>query len=451
MLIETLGQFAVAQRGRALPPDVTHAAVRTVVDWFAATLPGAAMEPARLLAATLGDEVGGGRARLVLDGRAVPARTAALINGTAAHSAELDDIYRDGIYHPGAPTIAAALAVAEARGADGATFLRALAVGYEIGDRIAEAVNPAHYRFWHTTGTVGAIGAAAAVAELLALDAPCFAHALATATGLGAGLQQAFRAEAMSKPLHAGHAAEAGLLAALAAESGFTGALNILEGEAGFGRAMGNAARWETVTAGLGAGWRIARTTVKAHAGCGHTFAPIDAALELRQRGIDPRQIARITVGTYGVGVQVAGNPDPQTAFEAKFSIPFCIATAFVHGAVRLAAFAESGLRDAAVSDLLGRTTLAIDPGFDATFPRQRGATVTVVLTDGRGIMATRGTRKGDPDDPFSDEELRAKFDELAGAVLGAGQAAELAAALWDLPARPSVRDLPYARVGVRA
>src|SRR3954451_21919095 len=125
MLVETLGQFAVEQRARPLPPDATHAAVRAVVDWFAATLPGAAMEPARLLTAALGDEFGGGRARLVLDGRAVPARTAALINGTAAHSAELDDIYRDGIYHPGAPTIAAALAAAEARGADGGAFLQA--------------------------------------------------------------------------------------------------------------------------------------------------------------------------------------------------------------------------------------------------------------------------------------------------------------------------------------
>src|SRR6185312_7716993 len=188
-----LAGYLVRTRNSELGQEVEHAAVRAVADWFAAVYAGGRM-PARLVAA----------------GRRVPCRIAALLNGTAAHTAELDDIYRWGLYHPGAPTIAAALAVGERVGCSGEQFLRAVAAGYEVGCRVATAVNPDHYRYWHTTGTVGAIGAAAAAGEILALPAAGLAHALATATTLAAGLQQAFRSEAMSKPLHSGHAAEAG-------------------------------------------------------------------------------------------------------------------------------------------------------------------------------------------------------------------------------------------------
>lgn len=444
MILEEIGRFAVAQRSQEMPDAVTHAAVRCVVDWFAAAIPGARMEPIRLLAAALADECGQGQSRLVRDGSPAPARTAALLNGAAAHVAEVDDIYSPGLYHPGAPTIAAALAVAEARDVDGPTLLRAVTVGYEIGDRLAEAVAPTHYEFWHTTGTVGAVGASAAVAELLALDADRFAHALATAATLGAGLQQAFRSDAMSKPLHAGHAAEVGVLAALAAEAGVTGALDVLEGAAGFGRAMSVDARWDVMTEGLGQDWRITRTTIKPHVGCGHTFPSVDAALDLRNGGVDAGQIERIVVRTYGVAERVAGIRAPPTAFEAKFSIPFCVATAFLHGAVRFAAFDESRRRERAMWDLIGRTELVVGPEFEGAFPRQRGASVTVTLADGSSQTATRWTRRGDADDPLSDAELQEKFDELAGVVLGPESAAVLADALWSLPTRASVRALPY-------
>ncbi|HET9017506.1 MAG TPA: MmgE/PrpD family protein [Thermomicrobiaceae bacterium] len=444
MIVEDLARYVVEQRGRPLPDAVVQAAVRCAVDWFGAAVAGGAMEPTRLLAAAVGDEIGHGAARLVPDGRAAPARTAALVNGAAAHAAEVDDIYSPGLYHPGAPTIAAALAAAESRDADGPSFLRALVVGYEVGDRIAEAINPSHYASWHTTGTVGAIGAAAAVAEVLELNAARFAHALASAATMGAGLQQAFRSDAMSKPLHAGHAAEAGLLAARAAADGFTGALDVLEGEAGFGRAMSGAVDWSAVTAG-GDDPRITRTTVKPHVGCGHTFAPVDAALDLRQRGIDPDRIRRIRVDSYRVAREVAGIARPSTPFEAKFSIPFCVATAIVYGAVRLAAFDARRLDDPALRGLIERTEIAVDDEHERAFPRLRGARVSVTLDDGRVETADRWTRRGDPDDPLSDVELDAKFRELAGEVVGVVAAQRLGRTLWDLPHLDRVRRLPLA------
>ena len=118
------------------------------------------------------------------------------------------------------------------------TFLRGVIVGYEISTRIGESVMPSHYKYWHTTGTVGSFGTAAAVATILELNATQIAHALATVATMAAGLQQAYRMQAMSKPLHSGHAAEVGALAAMAAAKGVTGAADILEGEVGFGNAM---------------------------------------------------------------------------------------------------------------------------------------------------------------------------------------------------------------------
>jgi 2-methylcitrate dehydratase PrpD len=434
--------FAVAQRKAELDDAVYAGAARAVIDWFGATIAGAHMPPARILSSALESVGCGGRAELVGAGGTADPRTAALINGTASHTAELDDIYRDGIYHPGSPTVAAALAAGQHLGVSGERFLRAVAVGYEIGDQIAAAVQPAHYAYWHTTGTVGTIGAAAAVAEILQLDEDAFAHSLATATTMAAGLQQAFRSDAMSKPLHAGHAADAGVVAALAAGRGLTGALDILEGAAGFGAAMSSAPDWDKAVARLGSPWGITQATVKNHSCCGHTFAAVDAALELRAQHVDPDLVDSIEVRTYSTATKVAGNADPHTDFEAKFSLAYCVAAALWLGSVRLAAFSQESLEHPGIRSLLPRTTVIADPEFDEQFPARRRAHVTLHLADGSTRSHQRDTRKGDPDDPLTDAELQAKFDELAGPALGAESATRLADRLWNLRTRDSIAGL---------
>jgi len=208
-LVDRFAAFAEGFRARRLAPQLLHHAKRAVIDWYAALLPGAVAAPAVLLERALAEELDRGESRLAL-GRRATVRAAALINGAAAHTVEVDDIFRDGIYHPGAPTIAAALALAQARHSTGEAFLRAVIVGYEISTRIAVAMGRTHYRYWHNTGTIGCFGACGAASELLGLDAKRFAHALATAATFSAGLQQAFRMDSMSKPLHAGRAAEGG-------------------------------------------------------------------------------------------------------------------------------------------------------------------------------------------------------------------------------------------------
>jgi 2-methylcitrate dehydratase PrpD len=441
MIVGKLADFAVASRSAPLSDEVYHAATRALVDWYSATLAGSTMPPAALLRQALHTPGSGGRSALIPDGLAADPRTAALINATASHTAELDDIFREGLYHPGSPTVAAALAVAQHRGSSGEELLRAIAVGYELGDRIAAAVQPAHYVYWHTTGTVGTIGAAAAVAELLKLEPEQFSHALATAVTSAAGLQQAFRSDSMSKPLHAGHAAEAGVVAALAAAEGFTGALDILEGPVGFGAAMSEDPDWEGALADLGRPWAVTQATVKNHSCCGHTFAAIDAALELRAEGVDASTIEEIDIETYSTATKVAGYVDPQSDFEAKFSLAYCVAAALRLGSVRLSAFTPESLRDEGMRDLIRRTTVRASPEFDADFPGRRRARVTVRLSDGTSATRLRNTRKGDPDDPLSDAELRAKFDDLALAVIGPERTTALGESLWSMRTLGDVRD----------
>jgi 2-methylcitrate dehydratase PrpD len=228
MALQRFADYAAGLTVTDLPEDAIHAAKRAVIDWFASTLRGGLEAPATLLTEAFSDSAG--KALLYPSGHTTDPRTAALINGAASHTIEFDDIYRDGLYHPGAPVISAVLALAQAKGLGGPDFLRSVIAGYEVSNRMAVAVNPAHYEYWHTTATIGTFGAAAGAAAVLDLDANHMAHAMANAGTMAAGLQQAFRGEAMAKPMHAAHAAQTGVTLALAAEQGVTGVIDILEG-----------------------------------------------------------------------------------------------------------------------------------------------------------------------------------------------------------------------------
>jgi len=432
-IVQSLAAYGAQLPQQTLTPEVLHHAKRAVIDWYAALLPGAVCEPPTRLEQALADDLDHGRARLAL-GRAASTRTAALINGTAAHTIEFDDIYREAIYHPGAPTIAAAWAVAQETNASGLDVLRAVVAGYEISTRIGATLGRAHYKHWHNTGTVGSFGAAAAAASLYRLDPAAYAHALATVGTFAAGLQQAFRMDSMSKPLHAGRAAEAGVLAAQAARAGVTGSLDILEGEAGMGVAMGNGPNWAAMLGDLGQVFNIVHMTFKNHACCGHTFAAIDGALALQQRmGVAAQDLASVHIDTYQPALDVAGNPNPQTAAEARFSLPFVVASALVHGSVRLAAFTPERLAHAQVRGLMQRLSLRADAQIDAGFPGQRAARVRFVTHDGREDVFFQPNRKGDPEDPLSDADLDNKFMELAAPVIGGDKAHTLLQQLWRL------------------
>lgn len=435
-ILKEVGNYTALEASRELSPEVMHHAKRAVLDWFAALYPGTRVVPTTQLVRAHFRELGVGRSSLPgFKTTAFPA-LAAWINGTASHAVEFDDIFRDAIYHPGVPTIAAALAVAQDEGCSGRELLRAVTVGYEISTRIGSAVQPSHYKYFHTTGTVGCFGSAAAVAFLLApQDANVMKHALATVASFASGLQQAFRSESMTKALHGGHAAASGVVAAKGAANGITGALDILEGEVGFGAAMAQDPIWSRVSEGLGSHYNITQITQKNHGCCGHTFAAIDAVLALRaQHGtLAPEQISSIVIDTYQTAIDVTGDFAPCSAREARFSLPYVICHALLHGSVRLNAFSDQRLNDVQTRALMARVKLNNDPELSQGFPSMRAARVTIDTRDGQRLQHFSPYRKGDPEAPLSDADLNDKFDELVAPVIGREPALRLRNQLWQL------------------
>jgi 2-methylcitrate dehydratase PrpD len=456
MIIRRFADYAAGLAAKGLPDSAIHAAKRAVIDWFSSTLRGGLEPPAMMLAEAFRDN--SGKALLYPSGRAVDAPTAALINGAAAHTIEFDDIYRDGLYHPAAPVISATLAVAQAKGLGGDAFLRSVIAGYEVSNRMAVCVNPAHYKYWHTTGTIGTFGAAAGAAAALGLDGEKTGHAMANAGTLAAGLQQAFRADAMAKPMHTANAAQTGVMLAMAAEHGVTGAMDILEGECGFGAAMckdpdrPSGPDWEAAADDLEKSFTIERNTFKNHAACGHIHAAIDGVLAIRkQHELGPDDIAAIRVETFQKALEICGSREPRTIFEAKFSLPYCVAVAMTTGRVRLDAFSEALLDDAAIRGLIEKIELNEADDLSAEFPGRRAARIEIETTGGERFEHYSPTRKGDPDNPLTDEELAEKFLGITDPVLGPEGAARLLDTLWRLDEADDLCALPIDAAKVAA
>jgi len=278
---------------------------------------------------------------------------------------------------------------------------------------------------------------------VLRLEPGQIAHALTTAATFAAGLRHAFASDAMSKPLHAGRAAEGGVLAALGARAGLTGVPDMFEGARGFGVALSKDVDWARAFDGLGDEWTIERMTTKPYPCCGHTFAAIDAAQAIMAEGVAPEEIERVEVGTYLAGVEICGNTDPKTPYEAKFSLPYTVALAALRRPVDLAAFAAEALGEPELRAMMARITVAVDPAAEAVFPGLRAAEVMVTTLDGQAHRFRQPTRRGDPDCPLSDEDLAAKFRMLAGSVIGAGAAQETMAALWRVDELENTAQIP--------
>lgn len=402
-----------------LPDTVRKKVVDLVADWLANAAAGSDSAIGRALYALI--PTGTGKAASLIAGTLETADflSTAMINAGACHHMEFDDTYGAGLYHPGAPIISAAWAAAGAADISGRDFLTAIVAGYEISQRIAKAVNPEHYRFWHTTGTVGALGAAAASARCLCLSPGKTAWALGLSGTQAAGLWEVLPQTPLAKNLHPAKAAHAGVLAALLAEQGIAGPDSILEGDRGFFAAtVSKKVDPDACTASLGQKWLILDTTIKAYPVCGHAMTPIEAALNIHSR-LEGDAIKEVEVRANPVSVRVAGNPNPQTPYQAKFSIPFCVSLALLKGRVAQEAFSHGELHHPGLVDLMSRVRVIADKEM-AQIGGKRPAKVTVRLADGDAFEETATVRKGDPERPLSEREKMEKFSTLTQPVWGA-------------------------------
>ena len=420
MVEQDLARFVKETSYDNLPEEVIRQAKLCLLDLVGAACAGAMALPGHVVTEII--EEAGGNPQAVLIGRKekVPALNAALGNGLYAHGLEFDDLHRQSILRPGSPIIPAALAAAEKVGSSGKELITAIVIGYEVGIRIAEAMTPSHYNYWHTTGTCGTFAAAVAAGKLLNLNESQLIDALGHAGTQAAGLMELHYSPEgmMSKPLHASKAAQNGLFSAMLAAGGYTSTKTMLSGEKGFLRVFAPKAKMEKITEGIGKDFKIMQISFRLYASTRHTHAGIDLALRLREKGIKPEDIELLRIQTYGVARDLVGEPFPETIYEAKFSLPFCVSTALVYGHVGIEDFTEERLHDHTLEELMSHCTVEIDPLLDAHYPEKWAAKLNVILRDGTVDHEQTDFPRGDPENKVSLEELHTKFRRLSSMLL---------------------------------
>ncbi|MGO8916723.1 MAG: MmgE/PrpD family protein [Stellaceae bacterium] len=433
-----LARRAAALRHDDLPEEVRLLARQCLLDWLAVTLAGSREELARILL-TEAEEQGGAPTATVIGHRLkLPTQQAALVNGAASHALDYDDVNMTMGGHPTAPLLPAVLALAEARGASGAQVIAAFVAGYETLCRVGALVSPGHYaRGFHNTATVGSFGAAAAASHLLGLGAARTATALGIAGTQAAGLKSMFGT--MCKPLHAGKAAQNGLLAASLAARGFTSRDDVLECAQGFAETQSPDFRPERALAPPRQGWHLRDNLFKYHAACYLTHAPIECARELRrQPDFDPGAVREVVLKVESGAAKVCHIPAPRTGLEAKFSLRLTTAMGLAGlDTAALETYSEKNAGDPRLVSLRDKVTVDFQPDWPHTV-----AVLTVTLSDGRVLEARHDSGLPASDLAAQGRRLEAKFMSLAAPVLGGAQAERLSAAVAGLDRLRSIAEL---------
>lgn len=441
--LDRWGAFAADLRFDSLPPAVVDRSKLVLLDCIGAIAAGMQEPETRTLAARLSALDGAGEAGspAIGAGRRFAPGTAAFLNGVAGTMLELDEGNQYARGHPGIHVMPAALAAAALRGASGADLLAALALGYEIGSRIGIASKL--LVTMHPHGTWGTVGAALAVAKLNGADAAAMIETINIASTLGLATSRRTMLEGGTvRNSYAGFSNQLGLMAWELAASGFVGETDGVRTV--YGSVIAQDFRPDEMTAELGERWEIARNYFKRHAACRYTHGALDALGDIvAQAGgrIDPDAVESVEVDTYVWAAQLNG-PEPKNMLAAKFSLPFALATFLVNGAATPAAFRDAAREDARTRALTRRVTVREDAALTAKLPGLRPARVRVTLTDGRSFAAEALTNKGDTEDPYSPDEVRAKFAELAGPVWGAAHAADIAACVEAIDRAPDLTTL---------
>ncbi|WP_216893902.1 MmgE/PrpD family protein [Nocardia alni] len=455
---QQLGALAAGVRVDGLSADLRTDLAGRVLDLLGNSLAALGEKPAEVIRNVVRDWGGNPAATaLGIEGR-LPAPSAALVNGTLAHSLDFDDTHLPSVLHPSSAVIPAALAVAEKTGASGPSFLDAATVGIEVTCRLGmagydeENANSVFFdRGQHATAICGAVGAAVAAGMLLGLDAEGLTSAIGIACSMGSGVIEANRTGGTVKRVHCGWAAHAGVVAAEMAQHGLTGPPTVLEGRFGFLQAFcGDRFDIDQVTRGLGEHWETPGIFFKPYP-CNHfTHAGVDAALRLRASGIDPARITELTLGVPEPVLRTIGEPieekrRPRSGYHGAFSGPYTVAAALLGGGglgVFHEDFTDDAVRDPARLAIADKVNVVADAECTRIFPRQFPAVLTVRLDDGTTRSERVSENRGGPANPLSAAELTLKFTSNAARSVPEETAERLAAAVWQLPEGGSVKDV---------
>jgi 2-methylcitrate dehydratase PrpD len=418
-----MAEFVVRTRYDDLPPELIELGKKSILDGAGLALVGSVAKSGALVRQYI-ESLGALRGSSTVMGSALKAspRFAAFANGVGIHADDYDDtqlaVAPDRVYglltHPTAPCLSAALAVAEAKGSSGRDLMLAYHVGAEVECKIAEAINPRHYQEgFHSTGTCGPFAAAAAASKLYGVDVPVCARALSIAGSQSAGLRENFGT--MTKPFHAGHAAESGIVAADLARLGWTASDRILEAPNGFFRAAGGgfdpsairlAKPWTFVSPGV---------SIKPFPSGSLTHPGMSVMLRLiREHNIAADQVERVDVGTNRNMPTALIHHQPTDSLQAKFSMEFCMAALLLYHRAGLNEFTDEVVRRPEVQAIIRRVRFGVDAEAEKAGYNKMTTLVSVHMKDGRTFSERADFAKGSPADPMTFEEVAAKFQDCA-------------------------------------
>ena len=455
---DEVAEFVVSTKFADIPRDVAHLGKRSVLDGIGLALAGSVSECGHIAQEYLRRlGIGGGGACTVIGSPLrLPARFAAFANGLAIHADDYDDtqlaVAKDRVYglltHPTAPALPPVLALAERDRRGGADLMLAYQVGVEVECKVAESILPRHYQHgFHSTATCGSIGAAAAAAKLLGLDREATRRALSIGATQAGGLRENFGT--MTKPFHAGRAAENGVVAAEIAALGFTASPNGLEADRGFFRAAGGGFDAAAIEGRLGAPWTFASpgVSIKPHPSGSLTHPGMGAMLELiRGNDVRPEQVKRVSVGTNHNMPNALIHHQPANELQAKFSMEFCMAILLLERKGGLHEFTDEVVNRADVQAMIRKVSFGVHPEAEAAGFDKMTTIIEVELADGRVLQARADFGKGSPSNPMSDAELSDKFRECAAwGGLARERAEKVLALLWRIDELADVGELTRA------
>ncbi len=411
---ETIARYLAELNYSSIPQKIIEEMKVLLFDYLGVALGGARTESGKIAAQfskKLGEK---GQATIIGFGYRVSAPSAAFSNAILSHSIELDDVDSLAYFHFSPPIFSAALAVAEEEHASGKALLVALAAGCDVMARLSSALNPSHRdRGFHTTASCGIFGSAAASAKLLGLDFNGIVSTLGLAGAQASGLME-FYGTSMQKRFNPGPAARGGVISAVLASMGFTGAETILEGDRGFLRAYSDRVDHEKLTEGLGREFPVF-IEYKPYSCARPIHNAIDCSLQIRRENhVDPAQISKITVFRHPRWANYHQINRPRTYHEAQVSLPYAVAVSFVEGMAFLQQYSDEKLKDPLIQKLSNLVEFQTVDGL----PRDVSCRMEVILKDGSKYESQVDYPKGSIENPMTPEEKREKFKSLSSHIL---------------------------------
>jgi 2-methylcitrate dehydratase PrpD len=451
-LTQEVASFVDKTSYRDLAPEVINRARGFILDGLGVIVAGSTERGSRILHGYI-RRMGGAAEATVLGSRfSAPAAKAALANGASGHAMDYDDTQlstsKEAVYglltHPTIPVLSAVLAIGQREGISGKEMLLAYILGVEVECRIADAIDPRHYQSgFHSTATIGGLGAAMAVGKILRLKEEPLLRTLGLAASMASGLRENFGT--MTKPLHAGRAAENGVTAAELAARGFTSAVNIIEARRGLFNAMAGGGDASKIAGRLGSPYFMIEPgiSIKPYPSGSLSHPAQDAILDLvKENDLRANDIESVVVGTNSNVPNALIYPMPKTALEGKFSIPFCMAIAIAERKAGIAQFTDRKVRDRRVVEMMKRVTLVVDPELEALGYDQVRSRVTIRLKDGRTLVERADVARGHPEKPMRWDELAEKFRDCCGLVLPKADIDEAIGLVDDLAKLKSITPL---------